>query len=200
VLAFFVCGIGRASVADVDEPAPVPDEESAGTVAPKDALPTLSEQELKIGLTFQSLADEFGFTEYVQASRTSSGRGLLFQYLPEGEELDRWTYLGGLVLTRVGETWEQGAEALPEFFENFRKRLKHVNDAVTWSFPEGDVAFVDYEFGGESLRVHNLAVMWQVFPGHLAIFQAQRRPERFQQWQITHFREVAQRLGRVDRP
>jgi hypothetical protein len=161
-------------------------------------IPPLGDAEREIGRTFQPLADEFGFTEYVHAARTPSG-GILFEYLPEGDSLDSWNFLGTLLLTRVAKTWEEGAEILPRYASAFAKQMQDLNEAIIWPFPEGQVSFIDYEIGTGASREHNLATIWQVLPGTIALFQAQRRTERFSQWQIDHFKTVAQRLGRADR-
>jgi hypothetical protein len=174
------------------------EEESAdGGGGGAEKLPPLSDEERDIGVTFQPLADQFGFTRYVSASRTATG-GIVFEYLPEDESLDGWRYLGRLLLTRVADTWEEGAEILPRYAEAFVGQMRTVNEAVIWPFPEGHVAFVNYEVGTGMLHEHNLATIWQVLPGHIAVFQAQRRPELFTQWQVEHFKSVAQRLGRAD--
>jgi hypothetical protein len=158
----------------------------------------ISDPEADLGRTFQPLADEFGFTRYVHVQRTPTGRGLVFEYLPEGETLETWRFLGTLILTVVGRTWEEGAGVLPRYVEAFRKRQEQLNEIVTWEYPEGDVTFIDYELRAGPLHEHNLGAVWQVLPGMIAVFQAQRRPERFGDWQIEHFRTVARRLGRMD--
>lgn len=190
-------GAGGAESAKAPEaPAQAPSQEPAAE--PPVELPPLSDRERDLGHTFQPLADEFALTEYVAASRTASGRGLVFEYLPQGQTLDDWEYHGTFVLTRVGDTWEQGLEVMPRFIEIFIGQQDQVNEAGTWNFPEGDVTFLDSEDSEGGVRVHSLSAIWQVLPGHIAIFQAQRRPERFEEWQIVRFKQVASRLGRAD--
>lgn len=184
-----------------DAPAPPGEAPATAVPTPDTVLPDpspLSEPERELGRTFQPLADQFGLSVYANASRTASGRGLVFEYLPEGQARDDWEYRGIFVLTRVGDSWEQGLEVMPRFIEAFARQQGQVNEAGTWTFSEGDVTFLDYEGSTAGMHEHGLAAIWQVLPGHIAIFQAQRRPHRFEEWQITHFKQVASRLGRAD--
>ncbi len=184
------------------EPAAEPADQGVAEPAPllgqPSELPPLTDAEREIGRTFQPLASEFGFTHYVRAARVNGGLGILFEYLPDDENLKDWHYRGTFVLTRVAKTWDEAAVILPRYAQAFAKQMDRVNEAITWPFPEGQVVFIDYELGSDARREHSLATIWQVLPGHLAIFQAQRRPDRFSDWQIEHFRTVAQRLGRAD--
>jgi hypothetical protein len=164
-------------------------------------LKPLDQREIEFGARFQPLADEFGLLQYARASRTPTGNGLVFDYLPEGESLAAWSYRGTLRVIRVADTWEEGEAILPRYIEIFREGVKDgLRDIETWDFPEGDVTFVDYELHSGDRTHHNLGAVWQVLPGHIAIFEVHRADARFEDWQVERFREVAQRLGRADQP
>jgi hypothetical protein len=181
-----------------EPPADAADPGAAGSGEPSEPnaavepLQPLSPEEAELGARFQPLADAFGFTEYVRSARTRGG--VLFEYLPEGDVLERWTYLGTLLLVPVGESWEEGDAMLPRYVEAFTSGTRVLNERGVFTAPEGDVWIFDYELGTGALHEHNLAAVWQVLPGTLAVFQVQHRPEPFSQFQIDHFKSIAGQL------
>jgi hypothetical protein len=165
-----------------------------GDVPPKPpASAPATEEEWEFGKTFQPLADVFAFTQYVHASRR--GNGLVYQFLPEGETLEDWHYLGVVLLVPVARTWEEAEDVMPEFIEAFLKDRQHVNQVQTIPGERTNLTYIDYELGAGSRREHILASIWQVIPGAITVFQVQRRPERFDAAQIEQFKNVASQLA-----
>lgn len=191
-------GFAEPPAEPLAEPLAEPPVAERGTEAPASKPRPISDNEAELGRTFQPLADRFGLTRYVYATRTQTG--LRFEYLPEGETLDAWRTLGTLLLVPVGGSWEEGEAALPKYIDAFRRRMKTVNDIATWRGPGGDVWFMDYEVVEGPLREHILAAVWQLLPGTLGVFQTQRRPERFPAWQIDHFKQITSQLDRATLP
>ena len=193
-------GVTTADASDAEDAAkPEGGAPAASSSLSKELSKELSKKEAELGWTFRALANEFGLRNYAAATRTETG--LLFEYLPADETLDGWRTLGTLLLVPVGSSWKEGEDVLPRYVDAFRRRHKKVNDVATWHATGGPIWFMDYELdAGGPGHQHNLAAVWQLLPGTLAVFQTQRRAERFAPWQIDHFKRIAEQLDRAAEP
>ncbi len=155
----------------------------------------VSEREAERGLGFLPLAKEFGYTRYGRASR--DGETLRYDFLPEGESLRWWRHLGSVSLTQVGDTSEEGRQALPDHIAAVRAQAAVEHAAGSHTGPGGLVAFLHGESDGFDGREHRLAAIWQLVPGTLAEFRAAQR-EEFSPRQVEQFKLAAAQLVLVD--
>lgn len=170
----------------VTEPAPVEEAEAA-----------LSEEEQEFGKRFLPLAGEFGLSEYAFADRTPDG-GVLYMYLPEGEELESWVHLGVIVLTGVGATWEEGQAFLPRYADSIVRGVTKLYASEVLRGGKGDVHFFHFRLGNGARAEHSLMASWQLLPGMVATFQVEQRPQPFSPRQVEQFKDVVRQLGRSD--
>lgn len=157
--------------------------------------PSLSEEDRKFGENFLPLAREFGLTEFATAERNEAG-GVLYEFLPAGEELEGWSLLGTVLLLSVGSTWEEGQAALPRYSDFIAQKVTELYTKGILPGELGDVYFLHFRLGGGTQAEHSLMANWQLHPGLLASFQVQQRPEDFSPRQIAHFQEIVRQLGR----
>ena len=178
-------------------------EGAAGTSPPEggaapapDAIPEsrpISQEEVEFGRNFQPLADEFGLTQYAQATRRATS--LIYQFLPEGETLESWHTLGLVLLVPVGRSWEEGEQAMPRFIDAFLHGRTGVNEIERFPGNKTTLTFIDYTLGEGPEREHILAAIWQAIPGAITVFQVQRRPDRFDEFHIEFFKDHAGMLA-----
>ena len=168
----------------------------SGLAVAEEAPPEpLTDGEKQLGTAFLSFTSRFGFSRLVGSSRTATG--LLFQYLPEEASAEDWRFRGNVLLVRLGEDAASGAAALPRYVEAFESQIQSLNDSILVRSDAGDVAYVDYELGEGTAFRHNLAAIWQAMPGVIAVFQAQRRPVRFDAEQIEQFKLVVLEIAQA---
>jgi hypothetical protein len=170
----------------------VPETEAPPT---EEAEVSLSEADRKFGENFLPLAREFGLSEFAYADRNEAG-GVLYKFLPAGEELEGWSIRGTVLLLSVGSTWEEGQAALPRYSEFIAQRVTELYSKGILPGELGDVYFIHFRLGDGASAEHSLMANWQLNPGLLASFQVEQRPGAFSRRQVAHFQEIVRQLGR----
>jgi hypothetical protein len=154
----------------------------------------LSAEEADGGRQFLPLARQFALPQFAFAARSSNG-GLLYEFLPLGDSLDRWTRLGSVHVFRVGATLDDAAQILPEYMEFLRSLADVVHETEYFPALNGGVHLIHYDAAANDYREEGLAAVWVTGPGLIVNFQVMNRGSAYTEAHVEGFWKIFSELA-----